>query len=436
MNSAPKSNLKKIARAEVLSIGTALCAVLLAGTLAFAMPQGQEGAPPAGAGAPGQGQGAGRGPGRGRGRGILNDPDHPVLKIGASAPDFNLRGVDGKMHSLKDYANAKLLAIVFESNHCPVSIAYEERMRKIYEDYRDKGLAFVAINPNNPSAVRLDELGYTDSTDSEEEMKIRAKLRHIDWPYLYDGETQSTANAFGAIATPHIFIFDQDRKLRYEGRIDDSTKSANVKKSDAREAIDALLAGKPVENPTTPAFGCSTKWLAKATGVQDEMDKIKMEPVNLTAASADDLKKLRAGAVGKTLIISFWSTKCKECEEEFHGYETNFRMYRTRKVQFATILVDSDKDQAAAMDFLKKEYASTNNLQYTGKAKDLQDVFGTKWNVRDPFVLVIGPDGKIAYQKAGKADNFEVRRNILATIPNDGPWDDVQEYWTAVVHGN
>jgi peroxiredoxin len=412
-----------------------LCAICLIATLAFAAPQGQGGATATG-GAPGQGRGVGRGPGQVRGRGILSDRDHPVLKIGSPAPDFLLPGVDGKMHSLKDYANAKILAVVFESNHCPVSIAYEERIRKIYEDYKDKGIAFIAINPNNPGAVRLDELGYTDSTDSMDAMKIRAKLRHIEWPYLYDGETQVAANKLGAVATPHIFIFDQARKLRYEGRIDDSTKISDVKKSDARDAIDALLAGKPIENPTTPAFGCSTKWLTKATDVQDEMDKIKAEPVNLNAATADDLKKLRADAMGKTLILNFWSTKCKECMDEFHGYQTTFRMYRRRKVQFATISLDSEKDQAAAMDFLKKEYASTNNLQFTGNAKDLQDVMGTKWNFRDPFVLVIGPDGKIAYQKSGKADILEVRRNILATIPNDGPWFGVQEYWTSVLHGN
>ena len=203
-----------------------------------------------------------------------------------------------------------------------------------------------------------------------------------------------------------------------------------------RSSTDDAQFSPAIENPTTPAFGCSTKWLTKATGVQDEMDWIKTEPVNLNAATAEDLKKLRADARGKTLVLNFWSTRCKECMDEFHGYETTFRMYRRRKVQFATISLDSEKDQAAALDFLKKEYASTNNLQFTGNAKDLQDVMGAKWNFRDPFVLVIGPDGKIAYQKSGKADILEVRRNILATIPNDGPWFGVQEYWRSVLRGN
>jgi len=363
------------------------------------------------------------------------DPDHPVLKIGAPAPDFLLPGTDGKVHSLKDYAAAKVLAVVFESNHCPVSIAYEERMRKINSDYRDKGVAFVAINPNNPSAVRLDELGWTDATDSLEEMKMRAKLRHIDWPYLYDGETQSTADKFGAIATPHIFIFDQDRKLRYQGRIDDSNNVANVKKNDARDAIDALLAGTPIEEPTTPAFGCFTKWLAKSKDVQAEMDKIKAEPVTLNPANAGDLKKLRDDAIGKTLVLNFWSAKCKECEAEMTGNENSFRMYRRRKIIFATVLTDSAKGEAAALAFLNEQHASTNNLRFTGSANDLHDVIGTKWNLHEPFVVVFSPDGKIAYQKAGKADIFEVRRNILATIPNDGPWFGVKEYWQAAIRG-
>ena len=400
----------------------ALCVICLSLGITVASPQNQDGGPPVGKPF--------------KLRGIMSDPDHPVLKIGAPAPDFNLPGADGKMHTLKDWADAKILAIVFESNHCPVSIAYEERMRKIYEDYHNKGLAFVAINPNNPGAVRLDELGWTDTTDSLDEMKIRARLRNITWPYLYDGETQSTANKFGAISTPHIFIFDQDRKLRYEGRIDDSNNLADVKKNDARDAIEALLAGRPVEEPTTPAFGCSTKWLTKTTGVQEEMDKIKAEPVNLRVVTADDLKKLRTDAIGKTLVLNFWSTKCTECKNEFNGYETSFRMYRRRKIRFATILVGSSAEQAVALDFLKKENASTDNLQFTGAAKDLQDVMGTKWNTNGPFVLVIDPDGNIAYEKAGKADILVVRRNILATIPNDGPWFGVQEYWKAVVHGN
>ena len=385
-----------------------------------------------GAAGPSPAQGRGRGSG---GRGIQADPDHPILPIGSSAPDFNLPGIDDKMHTLNEYANAKVLAVVFESNHCPVSIAYESRIRAIYEDYKSKGVQLIAINPNNAKAVRLNELGYTDSTDSMPEMKTRAKLRNIVWPYLYDGETQTTAAKFGAVATPHIFIFDQDRKLRYEGRIDDSTASARVKSNDARNAIDAILAGQPVPVATTPAFGCSTKWLSKATGVEQEAEKINAEPVNLTAASADDLKKLRA-QTGKSVIVEFWSLKCKDCEDTFHDYETTYRMYRLRKFDMVTVSTGKPSEQEQVLAYLKDQHASGTNLQFDSTdTKALQAAMGEKWNTNRPFVMVLGPDGSVVYQKAGKADILDVRRHVLASIPNDGPWYDVQEYWTAVIDG-
>ena len=159
----------------------------------------------------------------------------PMLKIGEKAPDFNLPGVDGKNYSLKDFADAKLLVIIFTCNHCPTAQAYEQRIIKLHEDYKDKGMALVAISPNDPTAVRLDELGYTDLSDSFEEMKTRARERGYKFPYLYDGETQSTAKAYGVVATPHVYIFDQDRALRYVGRIDDS-EVKTVTSQDARNA--------------------------------------------------------------------------------------------------------------------------------------------------------------------------------------------------------
>ena len=115
-----------------------------------------------------------------------------------------------------------------------------------------------SINPNDPQAVRLDELGYTDLGDSLADMKIRARERKFPFPYLYDGETQKTARANGVQATPHAFIFDRGRKLRYVGRIDNSDVKT-VTSHDARNAIDALLAGKPVPVAKTRVFGCSTK---------------------------------------------------------------------------------------------------------------------------------------------------------------------------------
>ncbi len=186
----------------------------------------------------------------------------PTLAIGSAAPDFCLKGVDGQRHCLKDYDSAKVLMIAFICNHCPTSQLYETRIKQIAEDYKDRGVAVVAIEPNNPNAVRLDEMGYTDVGDSFEEMQIRAEYRHFSFPYLYDGEDQKTSNLYGPTATPHVFIFDQDRKLRYEGRVDNNPREPLVTRRDARLALDAMLAG--LRSPRhlrsdAPPSGCTRR---------------------------------------------------------------------------------------------------------------------------------------------------------------------------------
>ena len=172
--------------------------------------------------------------------------DEPVtLSIGAKAPDFKLPGVDGKTYSLASFSKANVLVIVFTCNHCPTAQAYEDRIIKLTSDYLKKGVAVVAIIPNDPDAVRLDELGYTDMGDSFEEMKLRSKQKKYNFPYLNDGATQKVANAYGPVVTPHVFIFDKERKLRYQGRIDDIEKPTKTPNNlDTRNAIDALLAKK------------------------------------------------------------------------------------------------------------------------------------------------------------------------------------------------
>src|SRR5947207_3285354 len=127
-------------------------------------------------------------------------------------------------HSLKDFSGAKVLVIIFTCNHCPSAQYYEERIKQLVAQYTNKNVAVVAIMPNDPKSVRLDELGWTDLSDSFAEMKIRARDRHFNFPYLYDGDSESTARAYGPVATPHVFVFDAARKLRYAGAIDDSER--------------------------------------------------------------------------------------------------------------------------------------------------------------------------------------------------------------------
>lgn len=367
-------------------------------------------------------------------RGIQQDLEHPMLPIGSPAPDFALPGIDGKIHKLSEYAGAKILAIVFQCNHCPTSQLYEGRIAKLHDDYKGKGVALVAINPNNPKSVRFDELGYTDVTDSLAEMKIRAGFRHFTWPYLYDGETQGVSTKFGVVATPHIYLFDQQRKLQYQGRIDDNQREDLVKTQDARNALDAMLAGKPAPVATTGAFGCTTKWMSKATGVEEEMAKIQAAPVTLEPVGAEELKKLRANGTPKPMLFYFWSPGNAASTSQFRAFMETYWMYhKERGFDMVTVATGSTGEQQAALDVLKKQYASNPNKYFTGDRASLQAAWGAAVPASSPYTAVIGSDGGIVYQKAGKIDIVDVRRAILANLPDTRGYVGQQAYWTAAV---
>jgi peroxiredoxin len=376
----------------------------------------------------------GQTPAQGAGRGIQTDADHPVLPIGSPLPDFSLPGVDGKTHKASEYTATKVLALVFESNHCPVSQLYEGRIEKLHDDYRAKGVTLVAINPNNAKAVRLDELGYTDVTDSLPEMKLRAQLRGITWPYLYDGETQAISSKFGAVATPHIFIFDKDRKLRYQGRIDDNQREDLVKTHDARNAIEALLAGKPVPVAETRAFGCTTKWLSKGSDVEQEWERIQAEPVTVDKVDAAALKALRANATDKVVVVHFWANGCAACTSQFVDLETTYRMYRKRAFDLITVNTNGPAESAPVLDFLKKQYASSPNKQFASDDRAaLQAAWGVKWNLAAPLTMVIAPGGEVLYQKEGRFDILELRRTVLAAMPDTRGYIGSKAYWMKAV---
>jgi thiol-disulfide isomerase/thioredoxin len=334
---------------------------------------------------------------------------------------FALPGIDGKIHKLSDYAASKVLVIVFTCNHCPTAQLYEPRIKKLAADYAGKGVALVAIQPNNPNAIRLDELGYTDVSDSLPEMKIRAAYRHFNFPYLYDGETQTVSRAYGPKATPHVFIFDQQRKLRYEGRVDNNQRESLVKTQDARNAIDALLAGKPVQETHTGVFGCSTKWISKEASRAAEMKKIEAEPVVVDMASADDLKKLRSNVTGKVLLVNFWATWCGPCLHEFPDLETTYRMYRLRDFDLVMVAANMPDEKAGVMKVLEREHASSRNLLFgSTDTYAMQAAFDPKWESGVPYTILLAPDGKVLYREEGEVDILKLRRIILANLPDSG----------------
>jgi len=163
------------------------------------------------------------------------------------------------------------------------------------------------------------------------------EYKHLQYAYLYDGETQSVTRAYGPQATPHVFVFDQTRHLRYEGRFDNSYRTELVKTQDARNAIEALLAGKEVSVKHTGVFGCSTKWQEKQSSRIEALKKLDAKPVQLELTSADDLKKLRTNPTGKMTLVSFWATWCGSCVHEFADLEDTYRMYSVLDVIVSTI---------------------------------------------------------------------------------------------------
>ena len=174
-----------------------------------------------------------------------------TLELGAAAPDFDLPGVDGKRYSLASFSGAKLLIVVFSCNHCPSVVGSEDRTNALYARYAPKGVAMIAINSNEAA---------NHPTDSMEHMVQRASDKGFRFPYVRD-ETQDVALAYGALRTPHFYVFDERRRLRYTGRMDDNPKDApKATTHELADALDALLAGREPRVTATNPLGCNVKW--------------------------------------------------------------------------------------------------------------------------------------------------------------------------------
>lgn len=370
--------------------------------------------------------------------GLLDANGNPAgfrtLAIGDSAPDFTLPGIDGRTHRLADYAGPDVLMILFTSNHCPTSHGIEQRLKKLREDFRDRSFGLVAINPNHPDGLSIDELGFGEYSDSFADMKPYATKLGWDFPYLYDGETQTTARAYGCLATPHVFIFDKQRRLRYAGRFDDSRypDETTVTSPDARRAIEALLAGQPVPVPLTKPFGCSTKWKEKharhvAAAAAWQQIPVSVEPIDAAGVAA-----LRQNGTNKFRFINVWATWCAPCVEEFPDLVAISRQFDMRPFELITISMDTPKDTAKAQAFLQKQGAGlskrvqptvtkegrrTNHYLYTGADQAaLAAALDAEWPGPIPHTVLVSPDGKILWRHNGPIDPAAARSAIVAAL--------------------
>lgn len=356
------------------------------------------------------------------------------LEIGDPAPDFTLPGIDGQDYSLSDFDEADILVIYFTGTHCPTSHGAMKRMLKFVDDFSDESFAFVAINPNHSSGLRPDEFGHTDYDETFADSKRYAEDYGWTFPFLYDGDEQVVAKAYGCLATPHVLIFDRDRKLRYNGRFDDSRfpDPATVKSPDARNAVEALFAGKPVPVEKTRPHGCSTKWKERSLHVEAEEKQWQSLPVKLEEIDAEGVASLVKNDTDKVRLINVWATWCPPCVEEFPDLTAISRKFSRRDFELITISVDQPSHRGKVEEFLSKHRAvmsdklrrsveaegrTTNNYLYTGASTDdLVDALDPEWPGPIPYSVLVDQQGNVIYKKLGMIDPEVMRTKILDTL--------------------
>jgi len=356
-----------------------------------------------------------------------------VLAIGSDLPSFSLPGIDGKTYTQDNFKDAKALCVIFTCNHCPDSVAAAGRTEQIYQDYKGKGVALVAVNGNNPGSLTPDELGYSPYNDSFAEMTPFAKDYGWTFPYLYDGEKQEFVSACGGQSTPHVFLFDAARKLRYTGRMDDAGRNSGaVDKSYLRDALDAVLADTEVKEKVTRSFGCSTKWLFKKSNVAADQQAWEKREVTVADLDEEISKKLRANSSKNIRLINFWSTTCGPCVKEFPDLIETGRRFQTRPLEFISISVDPVAARPAVSKFLSSRHAASpdptakslaesglasNNFHWTGGNPDtMATAIDSEWSGALPHTVLVAPGGKILWRHTGELDITELRKQILKVI--------------------
>ncbi len=336
------------------------------------------------------------------------------LAIGAEMPPFELINTDGTYYNSEELQGANAVVIVFTCNHCPTAQAYEQRLIDFTDDYRDKGVEVVAISPNSPLGLLYEELGYSDLDDDYEAMVLRDEHMKFNFPYLYDGDDHGVSLKFGPTATPHVFVFGPDLKLKYRGHIDGSEKPGSANAERLRTAVDAVLEGREIIRPDTKAFGCSTKWAWK-TEYKDKVEADwKAQPVSIQMIDLDSLKTLLTNFSPKIRLVNFWATWCGPCKLEYPEFLKMQRMYGARNFEFVSISLDRAEKVDDALTFLKQVHSPVNNYLCTEEDKyKLIEAVNPDWDGSLPFTMILEPYGEVYASWHGAIDPLEVKRKIV-----------------------
>jgi len=343
----------------------------------------------------------------------LSKPLVFALETGDAAPDFFLRGVDGKSYSLASFEKSKLLVVVFTCNHCPTSQAYEDRLIELSRDYDRATLAIVAISPNDPLALRKDELGYSEVSDTFEGMQIRAKRKGFSFPYLYDGADQNCSRSYGPRVTPQVFLFNQDRRLKYSGRIDNSVDSRKVYQHDLRSAIDHVLAGKNIKNSNTKVLGCPIKWAGARNLVARDNARLDRETVSLKSLDEQGFAFLVANKSKLLKLFVVWSPDLKSTNESFTQLVEIHRRYRKRGLEIITLTAKEPLGEEKILAFLRGHHASFRNYFYEVDWGRFPLQVDLKSKETYPLTFLIEPGGSVRYRQIGSFKPLLMKRAIL-----------------------
>ena len=222
------------------------------------------------------------------------------------------------------------------------------------------------------------------------------------------------ANAYGPAATPNVFIFDEARKLRYRGRIDDAEDPSKIKQQETRAALDALLEGHAPQVTTTRTFGCSLKWASKRDSAKAALARWNQEEVTLHPAGVSDIEALVQNETERLRLINVWATWCAPCAAEFPDLVELHRMYRGREFELVSISMDALRREAQSLAFLKKHAASFRNVIFASDDRDaLAEALDPSWTGALPYTLLVAPGGKIIYRHTGLIDPPEFKQIIV-----------------------
>lgn len=325
----------------------------------------------------------------------------PAPPVGQPAPDFTLKDTAGRQHALKDY-RGRLIVIGFIAVRCPVSNAYNTRIRELADEYRPRGVVFLGVNSNANEPVA--------------EIKAHAAEHGFGFTILKDDDNR-VADRYGAARTPEMYLVDEQGVLRYHGRVDNSIEPRQVKTRDLSAALDEVLAGKPVTTPETKAFGCiivrakqpnaaANATLAGRAKADDEPQVKLLKPA--------EFKTLTQASAGKVLVVNFWATWCGPCVAEFPEFVALDKQYRDKGVRFIAISADEKDDiKGKVIPFLKEQKATFEAfLQDVEDPQEMIDVVTKDWQGALPATFIYDKTGRLSYAHYGVIDRAELVKEI------------------------